>query len=104
MTPLAMFAIAGVGVYLIRLSGILLLAGGRELPDGAAKALRLVAPAAVTAVVASSVMLDHGSIRAFSAWHVAAALAIALAVWKQNMTLTIGVGGAVFGALLFLGL
>lgn len=104
MTPLLMFAIAGVGVYLIRLSGIVLLAGDRELPDSAAKALRLVAPAAVTAVVASAVMLDHGDLRAFSAWHVAAAVAIALAAWKQHMVLTIGVGGAVFAGLLFFGL
>lgn len=104
MTPLVMFAIVGVGVYMIRLSGVTVLGGERQLPDGAAKALRLVAPAAITAVVASSVLLSSGDIRAFSAWHVAAAGAIAIAAWKGNIALTLGVGGGVFALLLFAGL
>jgi branched-subunit amino acid transport protein len=104
MTPLLMFAIAGVGIYAIRLSGVTLLGGDRQLPDAATKALRLVAPAAVTAVVASAVMLDHGDIRAFSAWHLAAVAAIALAAWKRNIALTIGAGGLGFAVLLFVGL
>ena len=104
MTPLVMFAIAGVGIYLIRISGVVLLAGDRELPLGAAKALRLVAPAAITAVVASAVLLDHGSVRVFSAWHAAALIAIGVALWKRNIALTIAVGALAFALFKIAGL
>ena len=103
MTPWMMFAVVGVGVYLIRLSGVTLLAGNRELPEPAAKALRLVAPAAVTAVVASAVLLDAGEMRGFSAWHVAAAVAIAVAAWKQHIALTLLAGSLAFASMLLLG-
>ncbi len=104
MTPLVMFAIVGVGVYLIRVSGVVVLAGERELPDAAAKALHLVAPAAVTAVIASAVLLDSGDVRGFGAWHLAAVVAIGVAAWKRTIALTLGVGAGAFGVLLFAGL
>lgn len=96
MTPLLIFAIAGIGVYAIRLSGLAVAAGNREIPAGASKALHLVAPAAISAVVASAVLLDGGAIRGLSAWHVAALVAIGVAAWRRNLALTMGVGGAVF--------
>lgn len=104
MTPWMIFLATGVGVYLIRLSGVLAVSGDREIPALAQRALRLVAPAAVTAVVASAVLVDHGDLRGFGAWHLAALAAIGITLWRKNMVLTIAVGGVVFALARIVGL
>ena len=96
MTPLAMFAVAGLGVYVIRVSGLALASGNREIPPLASRALHLVAPAAISAVVASAVLLDSSAVRGISAWHLAALVAIGIAAWKRHIALTIGVGAGAF--------
>jgi len=98
------FVIAGVGTYLIRLSGILMLGGDREFPESVTKTLRLIGPAALAAIMANALLLDGGSWRGFGAWHIAAILAIGVALWKRSMGWTLAVGAASFAALLSLGL
>ncbi|MDE0571874.1 AzlD domain-containing protein [Demequina sp. B12] len=104
MTAFIVFTVAAAGTYLIRLSGIALLGGDRELSPRVRKALSLVAPAAMAAIIANSLFLDGGQWRAFGAWHLAAAVAVGVALWKRSMGWTLSAGAAVFAALLLAGL
>lgn len=104
MTLFIVFLLAGVGTYLIRLSGIMLLGGERELPESVTSMLRLVAPAALAAIIANSLFLDGGQWRDFGAWHIAALLSIGVAIWTRSMGWTLIVGAAAFAGLLLLGL
>lgn len=74
------FVIAGIGTYLIRLSGILLLGGNREFPQSVTKTLHLIGPAALAAIIASGV-----------------------ALCKRSMGWTLVVGAISFAVLLALG-
>lgn len=98
------FVLAGIGTYLIRVSGIVLLGGDRELPESVTKTLRLIAPAALAAIVANALLLDGGQWRGFGAWHLAAIVAIAVAVWTRSMGWTLLVGAVAFAGLLLVGL
>jgi branched-subunit amino acid transport protein len=98
------FVLAGIGTYLIRISGITLLGGDRELPESVTKTLRLVGPAALAAIVANALLLDGGEWRGFSAWHVAAMVAIVVAIWKKSMGWSLVSGAVSFAALLLLGM
>lgn len=102
------FLIAAVGTYLIRISGIVLLGGNRDFPERVKRSLNLIAPAAMGAIIANAVLLDSSGAglewRAFGAWHIAALVAIAVAVWRRSMGLTLLVGVVVFAGLLVAGL
>ncbi|WP_084104691.1 AzlD domain-containing protein [Demequina sp. NBRC 110056] len=104
LTAFIVFTLAAIGTYAIRLSGIVLLGGDRELPPRVSKALALVAPAAMAAIVANSLFLDAGEWRAFGAWHIAAIVAVAVALWKRSMGWTLSLGALAFAALLLAGL
>ncbi len=96
--------VAAIGTYAIRISGILLLGRGQQLPDRVAQSLRLVGPAAMAAIVANSLLLDGGGWRAFGAWHLAALVAIGIAAWRRSSGVTMLAGAVAFAALLLAGL
>lgn len=104
MTAFVVFTIAAIGTFVIRISGIVLLGGDRELPPRVRKALSLVAPAAMAAIVANALFLDQGEWRGFGAWHLAALVAVGVALWKRSMGWTLLGGVVAFAALLLAGL
>ncbi len=104
ITAFVVFTIAAIGTYAIRLSGVFLLGGDRDLPPRVRKALSLVAPAAMAAIVANSLLLNEGEWRAFGAWHLAALVAVGVALWKRSMGWTLAAGVVAFAALLLAGL
>ncbi len=96
------FLAAAIGTYLIRISGIVFL-GGRQLPARVMRSLRLIAPAAMAAIIANSLLLDAGQWRTPGAWHIAGSVSIGVAVWRRSTGLSMVVGAVVFAALLALG-
>ncbi|WP_297082912.1 AzlD domain-containing protein [uncultured Demequina sp.] len=103
LTAFIVFTLAAIGTYLIRVSGIVLLGGDRELPPRVRKALSLVAPAAMAAIIANSLFLEQSDWRAFGPWHIAAIVAVGVALWKRSMGWTLALGAAAFAALLLAG-
>jgi len=93
-------ALAGIGTYLIRASGILLFKNDERIPPLVQRALRMIGPAAMGAIVGNALFLDEGAWRSFGAWHIAALVAIAVAAWKRNLALTMLIGAAAFAVLL----
>ncbi|WP_161794546.1 AzlD domain-containing protein [Demequina globuliformis] len=104
MTAFIVFTLAAIGTYLIRLSGIALLGDGKQLSPRVRKALTLVAPAAMAAIIANSLFLDQGAWRDFGAWHLAALVAVGVALWKRSMGWTLVAGATAFALLLVAGL
>lgn len=104
MTAFLVFTAAAVGTYLIRLSGVWLLGGDRELPERVTRALRLVGPAAMAAIIANALLLEGSEWRTFGAWHLAALVAVGVALWRRTMGITIAAGVAAFAVLLATGL
>jgi branched-subunit amino acid transport protein len=88
-------AIAGLLTFLTRLSFIALL-GRFELPPLAARALRFVPPAVLSAIIVPELVLRGGELQL--GWRNArllAGVAAALVAWKsRNVFLTIAVGMA----------
>lgn len=103
MTIWLMFVLAAVGTYLIRISGIVFLGDEDRLPVGVRRALRMIGPAAMGAIVGNSLLLENGGWRPFGAWHVAAVVALAVGVWRRSLGLTMLAGAAAFAALLLVG-
>ncbi len=103
MRATLIFLAAAAGTYLIRISGIVLLGGRRTLPPRVMHALSLIAPAAMAAIIANSLLLDHGEWRAFGAWHIAGAVAIGFALWRRNTGWPMLAGAVVFAGLLVAG-
>jgi branched-subunit amino acid transport protein len=104
MTIWIIIIAAGLGTYLIRLSGVLLLKDEERIPLPVRRALRMVGPAAMGAIIASALFLDHGEWRAFGAWHLAALVAIGVALWKRSMGWSMLAGAVTFAVLLAAGL
>ena len=104
MRTFLIFLAAGIGTYAIRVSGLLLFGGERRLPERVERSLRLVGPAAMAAIIANALILDQGEWRAFGAWHLAALVAIGVALWKRSSGWTMGLGAAAFALLLVAGL
>ncbi len=104
MSAFVIFLLAAIGTYVIRISGLVLLGGDRDLPEQVERALRLVGPAAMAAIIANSLLLDQGEWRALGAWHIAAAIAIGVALWKRSSGWTMALGAGAFAALLLVGL
>lgn len=92
MSPAVQVCIAGAGTYLLRLSGIAVLSGGRRLPPRLERGLRHVAPAVLASLIANALLIDDGGLRALGTWHVAALVAGATAAWKKRFDLTLVVG------------
>lgn len=104
MTVFLIFLAAGIGTYLIRISGIALLSNPEKLPPRLRRALGLVAPTALGAIVVNSLFLDAGQWRALGAWHAAAAIAIAVALWRRSSGWAMAAGAIAFALLLIAGL
>ena len=104
MRALLIFLAAAVGTYAIRISGLVLLGPGRRLPDRVERSLRLVGPAAMAAIIANALLLDHGEWRAFGAWHLAALVAVGVALWRRSSGWSMALGAAAFAVLLVAGL
>lgn len=103
MTVFLIFLAAAVGTYLIRVSGIALLSDPEKLPPRLRRALALVAPTALGAIIVNSLFLDEGRWRAFGAWHVAAAVAIGVALWRRSAGWAMLAGAVAFALLLVAG-
>ncbi len=95
-------ALAGIGTYLIRVSGIVLFQNEDRISPLVRRGLRMIGPAAMGAIIGNALFLDEGAWRPFGAWHVAALVAVAAAVWKRNLALTMLIGAAAFAALLLI--
>jgi branched-subunit amino acid transport protein len=104
MTIWIIIIAAGLGTYLIRLSGVLLLKDEERIPLPVRRALRQVGPAAMGAIIASALFLDHGQWRIFGAWHLAALVAVGVALWKRSMGWSMLAGAVTFAVLLSAGL
>ena len=104
MRTFLIFLVAAIGTYLIRVSGIVIFGKDRRIPPRVARALQLVGPAAMAAIVANSLLLDEGAWRPFGAWHLAAIVAVAVALWKRTSGWTMVSGAVAFAALLLAGL
>lgn len=104
MTVLLIFLAVAVGTYLIRISGIALLSDPERIPPRLRRALGLVAPTAMGAIIVNSLFLDEGQWRAFGAWHLAAAIAAAVAWWRRSSGWALIAGTGAFVLLLVAGL
>jgi branched-subunit amino acid transport protein len=93
------FLFAAIGTYLIRLSGVVLLRNPENIPAPIQRALRMVAPAALGAIIVNSLFLDQHEWRALGAWHIAAAVAIVVALWRRSQGWSMLAGALVFAAL-----
>lgn len=104
MSYLPALVVAGVLTYLTRLSFIALL-GRFELPPLAARALRFVPPAVLSAIIFPEMMVRGGELQL--GWRNArflAGLVAALVAWRtRNVFLTIAVGMAALWALQAIG-
>lgn len=102
MRATIIFLAAAAGTYLIRISGIALLGGDRELHPRVRHALSLIAPAAMAAIIANALLLDRGEWRGFGPWHIAGLVAVAVAVWRRSTGWSMLAGAVVFAALIAL--
>ncbi len=82
----------GVGTYLLRVSMVALLGPTRTIPPRAEQALRMVAPAVLAALVATTLFRDGDGFRALGAWHGAALVAALVAVRTRSAAWTLLAG------------
>ncbi|MCR6711931.1 MAG: AzlD domain-containing protein [Demequina sp.] len=94
------FLIAAIGTYLIRISGVVLLKDEERIPTPVRRALRMVGPAAMGAIIVNALFLDHGEWREFGAWHIAAAVAVIVALWRRSEGWSMLAGAVVFAVLI----
>ncbi len=81
MSPLAQFALAGLGTYLIRLSAVALASRLGPPSEATTATLRLIAPAVLAAIVADQLVLRDGSPGLHAVWLIAGAAA-GLVMWR----------------------
>jgi branched-subunit amino acid transport protein len=105
MSWLAVLAVAGLATFLTRLSFIALL-GRVQAPPLVERALRLVPPAVLSAIILPELLvrggaldLSFGNARLLAGW-----LAAGVALWRRSVLLTIGTGMAALWSLQALGL
>ena len=83
--------VLAAGTYLFRIS-VVELAAGRDIPARYEAMLQLIPPAVLSALVASSLALENGSIRPFGPWWVAAAISTVVAAKTRSAAWTLAVG------------
>jgi branched-subunit amino acid transport protein len=103
VTAWIVFVLAGIGTYAIRASGVVLLREENKIPGSLRRALILVGPAAMGAIIGNTLLLDGGEWRAFGAWHIAGGIAAIVGYWRRSMGWPLLVGGAAFALLVALG-
>ena len=94
------FVLAAIGTYAIRVAGLAVFRDEERMSPLVRRALRMIGPGAMGAIVGNSLLIEGGSLRPFGAWHVAAIVAVGFAAWKRNLALTMLAGAAVFAVLL----
>ena len=82
MTDLLAVLLVGAGTYLIRCSMVVAL-GRVTLSETAERALGLIPPAVLGALVAQTLLLEGEGMRDLSTWHPAAVVA-ALVAWRTR--------------------
>jgi branched-subunit amino acid transport protein len=92
-TDFVIVAIVSIGTLAMRASMVTLLAEV-TIPTRAQQALSLVAPAVLAGLVAQTLFLDHGAVRPFGPWYLAAAVAAVVAWRTRSFGWTLGVGMA----------
>ncbi|MCB1248839.1 MAG: AzlD domain-containing protein [Acidimicrobiales bacterium] len=98
MTPLVQIVLVAIGTYAIRSSAIVVLAR-RTIPPKVEQTFRLIAPAVMAALVANTLLLDHGSVRPVGVWHLAGLVAVGVALWTRSVGWTLLVGLIVYWGL-----
>ena len=93
MSALVQVIAVALGTYLIRVSMILAL-GRITLSERTRRALSLIAPAVLAALVAQTLLLDGSELRSFDQWHLAALAAAATAYWTRSIAWALGAGMA----------
>ncbi len=92
------FALAGVGTYLLRAS-LILAVGDRDLPSIVARAVRYVAPAVMAALAVRGIFLDDGVFDPIDL-RVVAAVVAGLVAWRwASLLATLAAGLASYVAL-----
>lgn len=91
MSALLYVLAVALGTYLIRISMIVAL-GRVTLTPRVRRALSLIAPSVLAALVAQLLLLDGQQLRGLDEWHVAALVAAGIAWWRRSITWTLGAG------------
>ncbi|MCB2411400.1 AzlD domain-containing protein [Demequina sp. TTPB684] len=103
MRVFLIFTAVAIGTYIIRVSGIALLSDPQKIPPRVRRALGLVAPTAMGAIIVNALFLDESGWREFGAWHIAAAVAVGVALWRRSAGWAMSLGAAAFALLLIAG-
>lgn len=99
MTPIVVFAHAGLGTYAAR-AVFIVSVGDRHLPEGVERALRNVGPAVLAALTASLLTADRLPEFLVSVPEVAGVVAgVVVAVWRRGLIPAFIAGVGVFAAL-----
>ncbi len=102
-TVWAIFVVAGAGTYALRLSFLALLGRGGDVPPAARRALALVPPAVLAALVAPALARSGGEFDLATARFAAGAFA-ALVAWRtRNVVATLVAGMGLLWLLQWLG-
>ena len=94
------FLFAAIGTYLIRISGVVLLRDPDKIPAPVRRALTMVGPAAMGAIIVNSLFLQQHEWRPFGPWHVAALVAIGVALWRRSQGWSMLAGAVVFAVMI----
>lgn len=98
MSHLVMVLIAAFGTYLTRLSFIAFGERLRVVPPRVELMLSMIPPAVLSAIAATSLLLEDDGVRGVDEWHIAALIS-GLVAWKtKNVALCILAGMAVVWA------
>ena len=100
---LVLFAVAGVGTYLLRASLVVLL-GRVTVPARLERSFRYIAPAVLAAIVAPALLLDASGTPDVLDVRVLAGVAAAVAAWRwRTIPATLAAGLGVFWLVTLLG-
>lgn len=94
--------VLGIGSYLLRVSGLILVANG-SVPKWASEPLRLLVPAVLGALVVSELLGADGSIDLDARWAGVAAGTVVL-FWRRSLVLAMVVAAVSAGLLRWAGL
>ncbi len=79
---------------------MVLLRDPEKIPAPVRRALTMVGPAAMGAIIVNSLFLDQHEWRAFGPWHVAALVAIGVALWRRSQGWSMLAGAFVFAVMI----
>ena len=90
MSPLAQFLILAAGTYLFRISFIAL-ADRLTISRRVETMLSMIPPAVLAAIAFESLLYDGDTLRGFDEWHIALAIAAAVAYKTKSVAICIAV-------------